>query len=246
MPAIEFSAVTRKYGRRTALDRVSFSLPEGASLGLLGPNGAGKTTALRTLLGLVRPTSGSARLQGLDPFDARARRGVGYLPERLALPGHMKVGRFLELHGRLAGLRGESLAAEVTKVAELTGIAARRGDRLGDLSKGLAQRVGFAQALLGEPRVLLLDEPNSGLDPIGMREARGWIAAARAWGCAVLISSHQLSEIGRLCDRIAILHDARVVAEGAIDTIVREGEELEDAFVRLVSGPAVREVGHAD
>ena len=246
MPAIEFSAVTRKYGRRTALDRVSFSLPEGASLGLLGPNGAGKTTALRTLLGLVRPTSGSARLQGLDPLDARARRGVGYLPERLALPGHMPVGRFLELHGRLAGLRGDTLAVEVTKVAELTGIAARRGDRLGDLSKGLAQRVGFAQALLGEPRVLLLDEPNSGLDPIGMREARGWIAAARAWGCAVLISSHQLSEIGRLCDRIAILHDARVVAEGAIDTIVREGEELEDAFVRLVSGPAAREVGRAD
>lgn len=246
MPAIEFSAVTRKYGSRTALDRVSFTLPEGASLGLLGPNGAGKTTALRTGLGLVRPTSGSARLQGLDPRDARARQGVGYLPERLALPAHMKVGRFLELHGRLAGLRGAGLAAEVDEVSESTGIAARHGDRLGDLSKGLAQRVGFAQALLGKLRVLLLDEPNSGLDPIGMREARGWIAAARAWGCAVLISSHQLSEIGRLCDRIAILHDARVVAEGPIDTIVREGEELEDAFVRLVAGPAAREVGRGD
>jgi ABC-2 type transport system ATP-binding protein len=187
MPAIELAAVTKLYGKRTALDRVSLSLPEGGSLGLLGPNGAGKTTALRAILGLVHPSSGSVRLQGWDPLDAEARRGVGYLPERLMLPGHMSVRGFLALHGGLAGLRAKKLAEEVEKVSVLTGIANRLDDRLGELSKGLAQRVGFAQALLGEPRVLLLDEPSTGLDPIGMRDARDWIAAARAWGCAVLI-----------------------------------------------------------
>ncbi len=246
MPAIELAAVTKLYGKRTALDRVSLSLPDGGSLGLLGPNGAGKTTALRAILGLVHPSSGSVRLQGWDPLDAEARRGVGYLPERLMLPGHMSVRGFLALHGGLAGLRATKLAEEVEKVSVLTGIANRLDDRLGELSKGLAQRVGFAQALLGEPRVLLLDEPSTGLDPIGMRDARDWIAAARAWGCAVLISSHLLSEVGRLCDRVAILHDSRVVAEGAIETIVQEGEELEDAFIRLVGAQGQNRGARAD
>lgn len=235
MTAIEFAAVTKKYGRRAALDRVSFSLPEGDALGLLGPNGAGKTTALRLVLGLAHPTEGSVRLQGWDPLDAEARRGVGYLPERLMLPGHMAVHRFLSLHGALAGLRGSALENEIEKVATLTGVDNRLGDRLGELSKGLAQRVGFAQALIGEPRVVLLDEPSSGLDPIGMREARQWIAAARDWGCAVLISSHLLSEVERLCDHLAILHEGRVVEQGRVDSILRDGEDLEDAFVRLVT-----------
>ena len=245
MMAIELAAVTKRYGDRTALSRVSLSLPEGSALGLLGPNGAGKTTALRLILGLVHPTEGSVRLQGWDPLDAEARRGVGYLPERLMLPGHMTVHRFLEVHGGLAGLSGAALEAEIESVTRLTGVDSRLDDRVGGLSKGLAQRVGFAQAFLGGPKVLLLDEPTTGLDPIGMRDARDWIAAARERGCAVLISSHLLSEVERLCDRIAVLHEGRVVAEGAKDQIVREGEELEDAFVRLVRGDASEEAAHA-
>lgn len=235
MSVIELVEVTKKYGGRAALDRVSFAVPEGGALGLLGPNGAGKTTALRLILGLSHPSDGTVQLQGWDPLDAEARRGVGYLPERLALPGHVGVHRFLSLHGALAGLSGDALEDEIDRVALLTGIESRLDDLLGELSKGLAQRVGFAQALLGEPRVVVLDEPSSGLDPIGMREARDWIAGARERGATVLISSHLLSEVERLCDRLAILDEGRVVAQGPVGEIVREGEELEDAFVRLVA-----------
>jgi ABC-2 type transport system ATP-binding protein len=212
---------------------VSLALPEGSALGLLGPNGAGKTTALRLILGHVHPSQGEVRLQGLDPYLPASREEVGYLPERLVLPHHQSVGAFLNLH---AGLADARRAGEVEAVAERTGVGDRLGDPLGSLSKGLAQRVGFAQALLGRPRILLLDEPSTGLDPIGMREARSWIAEAKDAGSSVLVSSHLLSEVERICDRIAILHEGRIISEGAIEEIVEEGEDLEDAFVRLVAG----------
>lgn len=236
MLAFELSGATKRFGSRTALDDVSLALPTGASLGLLGPNGAGKTTVLRLVLGLARPTVGTVMMQELDPTDPDSRRGIGYLPERLILPSRMTVDSFLRLHGRLAGVLSAELDREVERVTELTGIAGRRRDSLGGLSKGLAQRVGFAQAFIGRPALLLLDEPTSGLDPIGMREARDWIGAARADGCTVLVSSHVLSEVERTCDRVAILSEGRLLAEGPIGELVREGEQLEDAFMRLVQG----------
>jgi ABC-2 type transport system ATP-binding protein len=236
MNAFELSCVTKRYGNRAALSDVSLSLVEGSALGLLGPNGAGKTTALRLLLGFARPTQGTVALQGCDPAQPDARRGVGYLPERLQLPARMTARAFLSLHGRLAGLAGGELEREIDEVSELTGIADRQRDALGSLSKGLAQRVGFAQALLGRPSLLLLDEPTSSLDPIGMREARDWIVRARSRGCTVLVSSHVLSEVARTCDRVVILHRGQVAGAGSIEDIVREGEELEDAFMRLVQG----------
>jgi ABC-2 type transport system ATP-binding protein len=238
MNVIELQRVTKRYGGRLALDAVDLTLPRGSSLGLLGPNGAGKTTALRLLLGFARPSEGRVQMQGLDPRQERARSRVGYLPERIEVPARMRVGDFLRFHGQLQGLRGTRLAQEVERVARLTGIFDRSADRLGELSKGLTQRVGFAQAFIGEPELLLLDEPTSGLDPIGMREARGWIEAERSRGCTVLISSHVLSEIERVCDRVAILREGRVIADGAIGDVVAPGEELEDAFVRLVKGGA--------
>jgi ABC-2 type transport system ATP-binding protein len=234
MSVLELRDVHKRYGGRSALAGVSLSLPQGSALGLLGPNGAGKTTALRLVLGLVQPSQGSVLLQDMSPNQAESRFGVGYLPERLVLPGHMSVRSFLRLHGGLAGLDGSALEGDIERVADRVGLTSRLGDRLGELSKGLAQRVGFAQAFLGAPRLLLLDEPASGLDPIGMREARDWIADVRARGCSVLISSHLLSEVERLCDRVAILHEGRVRAEGRMGDVVREGEALEDAFVRLV------------
>jgi ABC-2 type transport system ATP-binding protein len=234
MHALEFSNVTKTFGSHAALDDVSFTLPRGASLGLLGPNGAGKTTALRLALGFARPSNGTVLLRDLDPRRSQSREGLGYLPERLRLPEKTTVGAFLALQGRLSGLEGDELARDVDELAERTGIADRLGQRLGELSKGLAQRVGFAQALLGRPDLLLLDEPNSGLDPIGMREARGWIEQARSQGCSVLICSHVLSEIARVCDRVAILKQGRIAAEGEMDQLLEPGESLEDAFVRIV------------
>ena len=175
-------------------------------------------------------------LHGHDPTDPASREGVGYLPERLVLPGRMSVRRFLRLHGSLAGLGGEDRDREVDEVLELTSIADRAGDRLSGLSKGLLQRVGFAQAFLGKPRLLLLDEPTSGLDPIGVRDARDWISGARERGCTVLVSSHILSEVERTCDHVAVLHQGRVVASGPLDHVGGADESLEDAFIRLVRG----------
>ncbi len=241
MNAFELAGVTKRYGSRVALDQVDLSLPPGSALGLLGPNGAGKTTVLRLLLGFAHPTQGRVLLQGNDPKNPASRRGVGYLPERLELPSRMTCRDFLVFHGRLAGLGGTDLMREVDEVCELVGIGDRQADALGGLSKGLAQRVGFAQAFLARPDLLLLDEPGSGLDPIGMREARGWIEAARSRGCTVLVSSHVLSEVERTCDRVAILNRGRVMAHGPLDEIVAEGEQLEDAFIRLVQSPGPRE-----
>jgi ABC-2 type transport system ATP-binding protein len=234
MPILELAAVSKRYGRRAALEDVSLALPAGSALGLLGPNGAGKTTALRLLLGFTSPSRGRVSLRERSPLDPESRLGVAYLPEQLVLPSRMSVRAFLELHGTLAGLAGEARAREIDAVLERTGLAGREKDRLGGLSKGLAQRVGFAQALLGDPELLLLDEPTSGLDPLGVRDARDWILAARARGASVLVSSHVLSEVERTCDQIAILNQGRVAAQGPLAELLRPGESLEDAFVRSV------------
>ena len=244
MSILELKGVTKRFGSRQALSSVDLHLPEGSSLGLLGPNGAGKTTLLRLILGLASPTEGRIQLQGLDPDRSESRQGVGYLPERVLLPGRLSVRHFLEVHARLAGLEGEAVKEEISRVTDLVGISDRLKEPISTLSKGLAQRVGFAQAFLARPRILLLDEPSSGLDPIGMREVRGWIQAVREQGCSVLMSSHLLSEVERVCDRVAILHEGRVIEEGSTSEIVREGEALEDAFIRLVGGgSSSQEVG---
>jgi len=234
MNVLELEGVRKRYGRRDALLDVDLSVPEGSTIGLLGPNGAGKTTALRLLLGFSRPTAGQVRVQGLDPSDPKSRVSLGYLPERMSLPARMTVASVMGLHAGLAGLGRSEARRAIDAALEQTGIGDRAGDRVGGLSKGLLQRVGFAQALLGEPRVLLLDEPTSGLDPIGVRDAREWIGAVRERGCTVLLSSHGLSEVERVCDHVAILHEGRVVTAGAVDDVVAEGETLEDAFVRWV------------
>jgi ABC-2 type transport system ATP-binding protein len=234
--ALELQNVVKRYGRRMALAGVSFELGEGSALGLLGPNGAGKTTALRLLLGFAEPSSGSVRLRGRDPRDPRARSGVGYLPERVSLPERATVAGAVGLSAGLAGLAGAERDAAVAEMLDYVGVGERARDRIGELSKGLRQRVGFAMALIGRPALLLLDEPNSGLDPLGIRDARAWIQRARDDGAAVLLCSHGLSEIERTCDRVAILHEGKLAASGPIAEVVREGESLEDAFVRVVRG----------
>jgi len=236
MFALELNGVSKRYGQRHALSNIDLQLESGASLGLLGPNGAGKTTCLRLLLGLTQPTQGTVRLRGRDPMNPAARVGVAYLPERLRLPERATVRGFLRLHGTLAGLSGTELEREVESALEMTDLADRGADRIGGLSKGLSQRVGFAQLFLARPELLLLDEPTSGLDPIGIRDAREWIRVVRERGCTVLVSSHVLSEVERVCDHAAILHEGRIAAQGPIEDLVQPGETLEDAFLRVVSG----------
>ena len=236
MNVFDLEAVTKRYGRRDALRGFDLSLAPGEALGLLGPNGAGKTSAIRLLLGFSKPTQGIVRLRGLSPFDPASRVGVGYLPERVQLPARMTVRSLLAHHAALIGLRGADAAREVSGALDQTGLAQRADERIGSLSKGLMQRVGFAQAFLGGPDLVIFDEPTSGLDPIGVRDARDWILAARARGCSVLVSSHQLSEVERTCDRVAIVNEGQLIASGAIGSILQKGESLEDAFIRLVRG----------
>jgi ABC-2 type transport system ATP-binding protein len=236
MAAFELTGVSKRYGSRLALSDVNLCVEPGQVVGLLGPNGAGKTTVLRLLLGFCRQTSGRVQLRGMDPSRSEARASLGYLPERLVLPERMSVEGLLNLHATLAGLEGAERELETARAMEQVGVRERAHDRIGDLSKGLRQRVGFAQAFLGRPELLLLDEPTSGLDPLGVRDAREWLAAFRERGATILVSSHVLSEVERVCDSIAILHEGSVVASGALDDIVGEAENLEDAFVRLVRG----------
>jgi ABC-2 type transport system ATP-binding protein len=243
MILLEFAGVSKHYGARPALDRVNLTVPAraagaaGAAVGLLGPNGAGKSTAIRLALGLARPTLGHVRLRGRDPLDPRAREHVGWLPEHPRFPARMTVIDVLRLHGRLAGLAGGALDRAVAAGLDERGLATHADERAGALSKGLAQRLGFAQALLGTPELLLLDEPTSGLDPVGIRDARDWIATARTRVATVLVSSHLLTEIERICDQILVLRDGRVLAAGAIETLCTPGESLEDAYLRLVREP---------
>lgn len=234
MPAFELNAVTKRYGGRTAVSSLDLQLEEGHTLGLLGPNGAGKTTTLRLLLGFCEPTDGVVWLRGHDPIHPASRQRLGYLPERLNLPASMTVTQLLRFHASLAGIEARAQTDRVYEIMERVGVADRARDRIGGLSKGLRQRIGFAQALLGDPTLLLLDEPTSGLDPIGIRDARGWIDDMRERGCAILISSHVLSEVEQLCDQVAILHQGSLVANGALTDIVQPGETLEDAFLRVV------------
>ena len=234
MPTFELRSVTKTYGARDAVCGLDLQLEEGHTLGLLGPNGAGKTTTLRLLLGFCQPTEGDVWLRGRDPLDPGSRLQLGYLPEQLSLPGAMTVERLLRFHASLAGVETSAQNEQVYEILDRVGLADRTRDRIENLSKGLRQRVGFAQALLGNPSLLLLDEPTSGLDPIGIRDARGWIDDMRSRGCAVLISSHVLSEVEQLCDQVAILHEGRLAASGAMTEVLRPGETLEDAFVRVV------------
>ena len=234
MVALELIGVSKRYGQRYALRDVNLSLAAGEVFGLLGPNGAGKTSALRMLLGFTEASAGTVRLQGLSPRDPASRVGVAYLPERLILPGRMTVLSFLRHHAALAGLTGAELERDVEAVLEQAGLSARALDRLDSLSKGLSQRVGFAQVFLAKPGLLILDEPTSGLDPIGVRDARDWILAARERGCSVLVSSHLLSEVERTCDQVAIIDEGTLIAKGGLDELVEEGETLEEAFVRRV------------
>ena len=201
---IEAQGLTKRYGARTAIQDISFSVEHGEILGFLGPNGAGKTTTMRILTGYMPPTEGSASIAGHDVFSdsLAARRNVGYLPESVPLYPEMTVGGYLEYMARLR--RMPSRGAAVQRAMDLVHIADRERDRIGKLSKGYRQRVGLAQALLHDPPVLILDEPTVGLDPrqiIEVRELIRDLGGERT----IILSTHILPEVSQLCGRVIIV-----------------------------------------
>ena len=238
--ALAVHGLRKRYGPVEALRGVDLEVGEGELVGLLGPNGAGKSTLVKILVGLVRASDGSAEVAGARAGSSAARAALGYLAELFRFPGWYTADEVLELHQRLAGSIGG--AAERKRLLELVVLDDAADRRVEGMSKGMQQRLGIAQALVGEPRVLLLDEPTSALDPVGRRIVRELLERLRDRGTSVLLNSHLLSEVELVCDRVAILRGGEVVAAGAPHELARpRGLELEtDEGTRLVEG-ATRE-----
>ena len=205
--------------KRVAVEDVSIRVPEGAIHGLLGPNGAGKTTTLKMLLGLVRADGGTFEVLGNDSRRRGGRTQLGFLPEQPYFPQQLKAAQVLRLYARLSGESPED--ARIAELLEQVGLAGREHMRLAAFSRGMLQRLGIAQALIGRPRVVIFDEPASGLDPVGQRDVRNIMLGLKEAGVTVLLSSHQLSEVEAVCDRVTILDRGRVAAEGRIEELLR-------------------------
>jgi ABC-2 type transport system ATP-binding protein len=225
-PALEVNGLAKRYGATHALRGVDLSVAEGELVGLLGPNGAGKSTLVKSACGLVRPSGGSVRVCGAPAGSPGARRALGYLAELFRFPGWASADELLHLHQRLSGSAGGG--SERSDLLALVGLSEATDRRVETMSKGMQQRLGIAQALVGGPRLLLLDEPTSALDPVGRRIVRDLLEELRRRGVAVLLNTHLLSEVERVCDRVAIIDRGELLAAGRPDELASpRGVEVE-------------------
>lgn len=231
-PALEATALTKRYGTRTGLQDLTFTVGRGEVLGLLGPNGAGKTTAIRVLTTVLRPTSGSFRVAGeIEPV--RIRQQIGVLPESAGYPGRQTGTEYLRYHGRLFGMSRADSATTAARLLDDVGLTDRGSSRIATYSRGMRQRLGIARALVNDPSVVFLDEPTLGLDPAGQRQVLTMIARiATGRGATVVLSTHALPEVEQICDRVLILSRGRVIAEGTVAEVA-QGGRLGDAFLSL-------------
>jgi ABC-2 type transport system ATP-binding protein len=243
--AIKTRRLRKDFGSKLAVRDLTLSVPRGEVVGFLGPNGAGKTTSMKMLLGLVRPTSGQGVLLGAPLGDVATRRHIGFLPEHFRFHEWLSGRELLRLHGRLLGLRGATLAAQVEALlarVQLTDAAQRH---VREYSKGMQQRLGLAQALLNSPDLVFLDEPTSGLDPLGRLLVRSIIEDLKARGTTVFLNSHLLSEVERTCDRVlfvragCVIHDMPLAdSDAGVETemrVDRVTSELLQALARFAS-----------
>jgi ABC-2 type transport system ATP-binding protein len=221
-PAVWASGLRKRYGRRPAVDGVSLHVDRGEVMGLLGPNGAGKTTVIKMLLGLVRPDAGEVMLLGRTAGDPLARARVGYLPELFRYQPWLTAAEVLALHVRLSGARIP--VQEQRACLEMVGLADRADDRVGSFSKGMQQRLGLAVALVARPEFVVLDEPTSALDPLGRVDVRDLVLSLKDRGVSVLLNSHLIGEVERVCDRVVILDQGRVAASGTLAELLGQRE----------------------
>jgi len=219
---IDTQGLAKRYGRTDALVDLTMRVEPGEVFGFLGPNGAGKTTAVKLLLGLARPSGGGGSVLDAPLGDRVARRRVGYLPELFRYQPWLRAREVLELHARLAGGLDRSPAA-LDPILDEVGLLDRAADAVGGFSKGMQQRLGLGVALLGSPALVILDEPTSALDPVGRADVRAIIRRARDAGTTVFLNSHLLTEVERVCDRVAIVDRGRVLASGRLDDLLGEG-----------------------
>lgn len=243
--AIEIDSIQKKYKEQNALKGISFRVRQGSVFGLLGPNGAGKTSLVRILMGFSKQTEGSFRLFGL-PFSAQLRKRIGYLPEKVSIPGFLTGEEFLAFSGKLAGIKTSEIREKSKNLLEKTGIADAAGKKVSGYSKGMLQRLGLASALIGDPELLILDEPGSGLDPKGYIDFRETLVEEnKTKGTTVLLNSHRLLEVEKVCHEIGILNLGTLAAIGPLESL-KEGKnrilvkvesmssEL-DSYIRKVS-----------
>ena len=217
-PLLELSSVSKRFGDRVAVDAVSLQLQPGEIFGLLGPKGAGKTTLLRMAVDLLRPDGGSVRLLGAPPGPAQLEQ-VGYLPEERGLPSRPRVLELLTYLGELKGARRRDARTQARALIQRVQLDARESSRVGELSKGNQQKIQIAAALMGAPRVLLVDEPFSGLDPVNRQLAVELFQEAVRGGAAVLLSTHQLHHVHTLCDRLLLVHRGRALLDGLVPEV---------------------------
>jgi ABC-2 type transport system ATP-binding protein len=221
-PAVWCSGLRKRYGKQQAVADVSLEVGRGEIVGLLGPNGAGKTSVIKMLLGLVHPDDGEVMLLGQSATDPAARARVGYLPELFRYQPWLSPVEVLALHVRLSGIAVS--AREQRECLALVGLGDRATDRLGGFSKGMQQRLGLAVALVAGPELVVLDEPTSALDPLGRADVRDIVLALRSRGVAVLLNSHLIGEVERVCDRVVILDRGRVAASGSLSELLGRRE----------------------
>ncbi len=217
--------------RIEAVKGVSFEVRAGHIVGFLGPNGAGKTTTIKMLTGLIRPTSGRATVFGHSIPSAAAMARVGFLPENPYVYPYLTPREFVGMCGRLSGLRGAALSARTDQVLGQVGILYAADRAVRRLSKGMLQRTGLAAALVGDPELLILDEPMSGLDPVGRKEVRDLILEERSRGRTIFFSTHILTDVEQLCDHVSILREGRVVVSGSLRDLLRREVQRTDVVL---------------
>jgi ABC-2 type transport system ATP-binding protein len=203
-----------------AVDDVSIRIMPGEVYGLIGPNGSGKSTTMKALLGLVAPSSGSCAIFGKDSLKVDSRNEVGFLPENPYFYKHLSGAETLRFYGRLCGLGGGMLARRIDELLDLVGLQSARDRRVGGYSKGMLQRIGLAQALIQEPRLVILDEPTAGVDPVGSREIRDLILKLRDRGITVFLCSHLLEQVQEVCDHVGIIFEGRMIREGRLEELI--------------------------
>lgn len=238
-PAIEFHNVTKVYRRRfsservAALTDVSFEVATGEVCAFLGPNGAGKTTSISILMGFLFADSGEARVLGYEPGDVRAKEQMGFLPENFAFYKYLTAEELLRLHWALTGKGGAIVDGLITRLLIKVKLQGYEQLKIGKYSRGMIQRLGVAQALLGNPQLLVLDEPTSGLDPAGRKEVLDLLAMLKTEGKTVFLSSHILPEVEQICDRVVIIDRGHLVRAGKIGELLGSGNRVEVTVDRL-------------
>jgi ABC-2 type transport system ATP-binding protein len=245
IPAVEIVGLVKDFrtsfrrGMLRAVDGVSIRIQPGEVYGLIGPNGSGKSTTMKALLGLVAPTAGRCAIFGKDSLQVDSRQEVGFLPENPYFYKHLSGVETLRFYGRLCGLRGRLLEDRVTELLALVDLTGARDRRIGGYSKGMLQRIGLAQALVQEPRLVILDEPTAGVDPVGSRQIRDLIFKLREQGITVFLCSHLLEQVQEVCDHVGIIFQGRMVKEGRLDDLIAIEDQTEiilrDASPELVA-----------